>query len=143
MKQLLIAMVALGLLAGATPSNKLTERQRAEHALNRLGFGPRPGDVDRVVAMGVDKWIDQQLHPERIDDSAVSARLAAFDTLKMSNGDMIDQFYKPIVAARRAKKEGEAEDNNEELKAMQQKSRRVVGELAAQRIIRAAESERQ
>ena len=58
MKQLLIAMVALGLLAGATPSNKLTERQRAEHALNRLGFGPRPGDIDRVVAMGVDKWIE-------------------------------------------------------------------------------------
>jgi uncharacterized protein (DUF1800 family) len=142
MKKLLIAMVALGLLAGAAPSNKLTERQRAEHALNRLGFGARPGDVDRVVAMGVDKWIEQQLHPERIDDSAVTARLAAFDTLKMSNGAMIDQYFKPIAELRKEKKQGELEDNDE-LKALQQKSRRVVGELAAQRIIRATESDRQ
>ena len=142
MKKLLIAMVALGLFVAATPSNKLTERQRAEHALNRLGFGARPGDVDRVVAMGVDKWIDQQLHPERIDDGAVTARLAAFNTLKMSNGDMIDQYYKPIAELRKEKKQGELEDNDE-LKALRQKSRRVVGELVAQRIIRATDSDRQ
>src|SRR5437660_6581104 len=139
MKKILLAIVALGLLAGpstslrasATPSGKLTDRQRAEHALNRLGFGPRPGDVDRVMAEGVDKWIEKQLHPERIDDAAVTARLASFETLKMTNGDMIEQYYKPIVAARRAKKEGDGEraEDNEGLKAMRQKSRRVVGEL--------------
>src|SRR5208337_5334940 len=51
----------------ATP--QLTdERERAIHALNRLAFGPRPGDVDRVLAMSVDKWIVQQLEPEKIDD---------------------------------------------------------------------------
>src|SRR5919206_2586268 len=124
MKKLLISMVALALLTAATPNTKLTERQRAEHALNRLGFGARPGDVDRVVAIGVDKWIDQQLHPERIDDSAVTARLAAFNTLKMSNGDMLDQYFKPIAEPRKEKKQGELEDNDE-LKALQQKSRRV------------------
>src|SRR5918996_236520 len=107
MKKLLGAMVALAFLAAATPSDKLTERQRAEHALNRLGFGPRPGDVERIVAEGVDKWIDRQLHPEKIDDPAVNARLASFETLKMNNRDMIEQYYKPIVEARRAKKEGE------------------------------------
>src|SRR6059036_1779098 len=101
MKKLLIATAALALLLGATPSKKLTDRQRAEHALNRLGFGPRPGDVDRVMAEGVDKWIERQLHPERIDDAAVDARLVPFQTLTMSNGQMIDQYYKPIVAARR------------------------------------------
>jgi len=82
MKKLLIAIVALGLFVGAASSHKLTDRQRAEHALNRLGFGPRPGDVDRVMAEGVDKWIEKQLHPERIDDAAVAARLASFETLK-------------------------------------------------------------
>ena len=145
MKKVLIAMAALALLLGATPSNKLTDRQRAEHALNRLGFGPRPGDVERVMAEGVDKWIERQLHPERIDDAAVTARLASFETLKMNNGDMIDQYYKPIVAARRAKKNGDGEqaEDTEEMKALRQKSRRVVGELSAQRIIRATESERQ
>jgi uncharacterized protein (DUF1800 family) len=145
MKKLLTAVVALVILAGATSSKPLTEHERAEHALNRLGFGARPGDVDRVVAMGVDKWIERQLHPEGIDDAAVTARLASFDTLKKSNGDMIDEYYKPIVAARKAKKEGEAEqaEDTEEMKGMRQKARRVVGELSAQRIIRAAESERQ
>jgi uncharacterized protein (DUF1800 family) len=45
------------------------------HVLNRLTFGPRPGDVDRIRAMGLASWIDQQLHPERIDDSAAVALL--------------------------------------------------------------------
>src|SRR6185369_4346527 len=45
--------------------NQMDEHQRAVHALNRLTFGPRPGDVDRVAAMGVDKWIDQQLNPNK------------------------------------------------------------------------------
>ena len=58
----------------------MDEQKRALHALNRLTFGPRPGDVDRVTAMGVDKWIDQQLHPEKIDDRALDARLAPFRT---------------------------------------------------------------
>ena len=46
----------------------MDDQKRALHALNRLTFGPRPGDVERVTAIGVDKWIDQQLHPEKIDD---------------------------------------------------------------------------
>jgi hypothetical protein len=70
----------------------MTERQRAEHALNRLTFGPRPGDVDRVMAMGVDKWIDQQLHPEKIDDSALEVRLASLRTLDMSAQQMVTAF---------------------------------------------------
>src|SRR5438874_3932629 len=53
---------------------KMDEQKRALHALNRLAFGPRPGDVERVTAIGVDKWIDQQLHPEKIDDRAIDAR---------------------------------------------------------------------
>ena len=40
------------------------EQKRAVQALNRLTFGPRPGDVQQVTAMGVDRWIDLQLHPE-------------------------------------------------------------------------------
>src|SRR5688572_7581591 len=46
-----------------------------EHALNRLAYGPRQGDVDRVRQMGLAAWIEQQLNPARIDDAAVSGRL--------------------------------------------------------------------
>src|SRR5437763_3719820 len=145
MNKMVLSMVALALLAAAAPHHKLTERERAEHALNRLGFGPRPGDVDRVAAMGVDKWIDQQLHPERIDDAAVTARLASFETLRLNNNDMIDDYYKPIQAARQAKKNGEEQQaaDTEEMKELRRKAQRVVGELTAQRIVRATESDRQ
>ncbi len=151
MKKLLAAAVAFAFLTCATASTqrlteqKLTERARAAHALNRLAFGPRAGEADRVMDEGVDQWIDRQLHPERIDDSAVAARLASFETLKKGNADLINQYYKPIVEARRARKngDGEQEQDTAAMRELRQKSQRVVGELVAQRIIRATESDRQ
>ncbi len=68
------------------------EQKRAAHALNRLTFGPRPGDIQAVTAMGVDRWIDLQLHPEKISDTAVESRLAAFRTLRMSSKEMAEAF---------------------------------------------------
>ena len=71
--------------------------KRIVHALNRFTFGVRPGDAERVRAMGLDKWLDQQLHPERIDDSTLEARLAPFRTLKMSTREMVESFPPPQV----------------------------------------------
>jgi uncharacterized protein (DUF1800 family) len=68
------------------------EQKRAVQALNRLAFGPRPGDVQQVMAMGVDRWIDLQLHPDKIPDSAVETRLAAFRTLHMSSKEIAEEF---------------------------------------------------
>jgi len=76
----------------------MDDHQRALHALNRLTFGPRPGDVDRVMSLGVEKWIDQQLHPEKIDDDAVNARLAPFRTLTMDTKQLILAFPPPQIA---------------------------------------------
>jgi len=74
-----------------TPSSAGDQR-RALHALNRLTFGPRPGDVQRVMAMGVDRWIDLQLHPEKIDDNALAARLEPFRTTRMSTKEIAEDF---------------------------------------------------
>src|SRR5579863_7535281 len=74
----------------ATP--QMDQQKQAVHALNRLTFGPRPGDVDHVLAIGLDKWIDQQLHPDKIDDSAIDARLAPFRTLRMDTRQIVDNF---------------------------------------------------
>jgi len=74
------------------PVAQMSEKKRAVHALNRLAFGPRPGEVGRVTALGVDRWIDQQLHPEKIDDSALEARLASLPTLRMSTREMVENF---------------------------------------------------
>src|SRR5438270_4462172 len=71
---------------------QLDEQKRAVHALNRLTFGPRPGDVQRVAAMGVDKWIDLQLHPEKIEDSAVEAKLAPLRPLRMDTKEIVENF---------------------------------------------------
>src|SRR5215475_9541979 len=65
------------------------EQKRAVHALNRLTFGPRPGDVQKVMAMGVDRWIDLQLHPEKISDDALQTRLAPLRTLRMNSKELV------------------------------------------------------
>ncbi len=74
------------------PAGAMDDHKRAVHALNRLTFGPRPGDVQRVEQMGLEKWIELQLHPERIDDSAVEARLAPFRTLRMDTRELVENF---------------------------------------------------
>src|ERR1700683_1125790 len=76
--------------AASSPSD--TAQRRALHALNRLTFGPRPGDVQQVMAMGVDQWIDLQLHPKKIDDSALEARLEPLRTLRMSAKEIAEDF---------------------------------------------------
>jgi uncharacterized protein (DUF1800 family) len=78
-------------LPGTTPS-LVDEQKRAVHAVNRLTFGPRPGDVEHVAAIGVDKWIEQQLHPEKIDDSSMEARLSPFRTTRMSAKEVAENF---------------------------------------------------
>ncbi len=68
------------------------DQRRALHALNRLTFGPRPGDVQLVMAVGVEQWIDLQLHPEKIDDKALEARLEPLRTLRMSTREIAEDF---------------------------------------------------
>jgi len=75
----------------------LTERERAIHALNRLTFGPRPGDVEMVMRKGVDAWIEDQLHPESIDDSALSARLGPYVTIRMNPKQLAETFPSDAV----------------------------------------------
>jgi uncharacterized protein (DUF1800 family) len=76
----------------AVAAAQMDQRKQAVHALNRLTFGPRPGDVDQVMAIGVDKWIDQQLHPDKINDSALDARLSPFRTLRMNTREIVENF---------------------------------------------------
>ena len=78
-------------------TDTLGEQRRAVHALNRLTFGPRPGDVQQVMAMGVDRWIDEQLHPEKISDSAMEARLDPLRTLHMSTKEIVEDFPDPQI----------------------------------------------
>src|SRR5260370_14674455 len=102
-------LLAVGLLgaAGLTPqlvlggkkdkpaeatTMRMDERKHAVHALNRMTFGPRPGDMERVTQMGVDKWIELELHPDKIDDSALEATLGPFRTPPMAAKQLGENF---------------------------------------------------
>jgi uncharacterized protein (DUF1800 family) len=94
---LLIAALIAPLPSPAENKSQLDDTKRVAHMLNRLAFGPRPGEVEQVLAMGVDKWIEQQLHPEKIDDGALEARLAPFRTLKMDSRQLVENFPPPQI----------------------------------------------
>ena len=70
----------------------LTEEQRVWHLLNRVTFGPSPGDVERLERGGAKAFLEEQFHPERIDDSAVERRIAGLPTLSMSPEELAENF---------------------------------------------------
>src|SRR5437016_9887509 len=101
----IVALLASTFAAGISAQNmkaparksaaKLSEDQRILHVLNRLGFGVRPGDVERVKAMGIDNYIAQQLWPEKIDDSASEAKLQNLGALRMTNAELYEKYPQP------------------------------------------------
>jgi uncharacterized protein (DUF1800 family) len=105
MKRSVLMVAAVALLAATTPfsgnaggrfDSKLSRDQQILQALNRLTFGPRPGDVEEVGRMGVDKWIELQLHPDRIPENPVlEARLKPLETLHLEPADILKEY--PLV----------------------------------------------
>ena len=73
---------------------QLTEEQKILHLLNRAGFGPLPGDIERARRMGIEKYIEEQLHPEDLSDDFLSRPLQALSTLQMSQFEIL-QTYEP------------------------------------------------
>src|ERR1051325_7496524 len=82
--------------SSAVPA-QMEDNKRIVHALNRFTFGARPTDIEKVKAEGLDKWFEEQLHPEKIDDGALESRLEPFRTLKMSTKEMVENFPPPQV----------------------------------------------
>lgn len=90
---------ALGGVDGK-PKNSLTEDQKILHILNRLGFGARPGDLEKVKAIGIKKYIEQQLDPASIDDSATEAKLDRLAVPKLSTEELFAQYPNPAALLR-------------------------------------------
>ena len=76
-------------------SRSLTEEQRIVHVLNRLGFGARPGDVERVKALGLDNYINQQLNPEKIADTVAENKVKDLAVLNMTTAELYEKFPQP------------------------------------------------
>lgn len=153
-------------------SAPLSKDKAMLHVLNRLTFGPRPGDVERVRQIGLTRWIEQQLRPETIDDTAVERKLSTFETLRMSPKDLmlaqlndtagivkkareIQQRQRKQAAGKAAGKTAAAQPvalNRRQQTALKmieeagierQTSIQAVGELQNEKILRALDSNRQ
>lgn len=89
--------------AAAAPPKKLVSAtqlqgdERVLHALNRLTFGPKPGELGAVRSVGLDAWFEQQLNPSSIDDAALDARLAAYPAMQLSQDELMRRFPSPAI----------------------------------------------
>jgi uncharacterized protein (DUF1800 family) len=100
-----IALVVSGVIAsleGRPAAAALPSDDRAVvHALNRLGFGPTPALVARVKAVGLSRYIDEQIRPEQLADAGMWERLAPLHTLDLSNRELADRYFIPALLERR------------------------------------------
>jgi len=142
---LIVAVVAISASAATVPNDDLA----IIHVLNRSGFGARPGDLERVRSLGIQRYIDEQLRPERIADGGVTARLSGLVTIGLSSQQIADQFEIPQLEARRRRKadaqstDAASTDGKQPPDPMQQRANSVIVELSEQKLLRAVYSERQ
>ena len=125
------------------PASSLTEHQQILHALNRLGYGPRPGDVTRVQQMGLATWITGQLHPDTIPDDAVVLLLRGYPTLGQSTSDLLKKFPNNPQPKPNDSAMGPAQNQPPQEVPPERRPFRIIQELQAARITRAVMSERQ
>ena len=146
-------IVAVPAMAQAPLDHReLAADQQVIHALNRLTFGARPGDVQRIRSIGLDTWVDQQLHPDRIDDSSIEKFLNRYSVLKQDQNDLLREFNEMQRDRRQAKREAgdsatrpmrQMRQNDPDLQQVALTRRRVMGELQSSRVARAVGSNRQ
>ncbi|HLW99644.1 MAG TPA: DUF1800 domain-containing protein [Candidatus Acidoferrales bacterium] len=137
---------------GRLPISDLDENAAITHALDRLGYGPRPGDLQRIRQMGLETWINQQLHPETVPDKPAQDRLLQYSTLSLSSSALMNMYPRPNVAAKRM---GVTEEEyNKRLQdllhppqgmraAADPRPQTILNELTMAKLTRAVYSERQ
>jgi uncharacterized protein (DUF1800 family) len=168
---LILLIILTQPLVFAQKQRSLSEEQRIIHVLNRLGFGARPGDVQRVKAMGLENYINQQLNPEKIADTVAENKLRELSVLNMTTAELYEKYPQPGQLLRQLQSRGmlpeemasDAAKNNQNQPSANpldneknrkliedyyrenglQRPQRIIAELQASRILRAVYSERQ
>ncbi len=156
MRSLFLAACALTLVSASSPAlaqkrldhRELAADQQVIHALNRLTFGARPGDVQRVRSIGLDTWINQQLRPEKLDDSLLDRFVDRYKILKQDQSELLVQYTESQRQRRTERTAATGEmmpdrDGNASLQRLALNRRQVVGQLQSQRVARAVASNRQ
>ena len=126
------------------PTAAVTGDRQILHALSRLTYGPRPGDAERVRALGVSAWIDRQLRPRTIDDSATERALAELTTLRMPIPELLREYPRPDPRLRAQIANGEmSRQEMLERYPIEKRPVRIADELRAAKVLRAVTTERQ
>ncbi len=148
----------------------LTEEQKIMHVLNRLGFGARPGDIEKVKAMGLQKYIEQQLNPASITDPVADAKVKPLEIFNMTTAEVFAKYPNPGALLRRLEggrnnqaQNNQANNNQNADRQMTENDRRerqaklreyyqkydlrpaaqLVPQITANRVLRAVYSEKQ
>jgi uncharacterized protein (DUF1800 family) len=150
----------------------LTADQKILHVLNRLGFGARPGDVEKVKSIGLDKYIEQQLNPSAIADPVGEAKVKNIEIFNMTTAEVFAKYPNPGALLRRleggrrnqaANAQNNAQNNTQNNDQMSEKDReerqaklrelyreydlrpanQLLPQITANRVLRAVYSEKQ
>ncbi len=123
------------------------------HLLSRATYGARPADLARVAEIGPHAWLEEQLHAERIDDSALEARLRAFPAATLDQAELYRRYPPPQLLRARLERDIEPDSlSPEELRRELRQARSALGlqppgrilfDLAGAKLVRAVHSERQ
>lgn len=166
---MIVAMLATQTLVSfadtpkTSKKQRLNEEQRIIHVLNRIGFGARPGDVERVKSIGLEQYINQQLNPQKIADTVADNKVKDLTVLDMSTAELYAKYPQPGQLLRQLQQrgmlDGDLKTDQKELNPQDEKYRkvleeyyvknglqrpqRIIAELQASRILRAVYSERQ
>ena len=124
---------------------QLSARDSAFHALNRLAYGPRPGEVDSVARGGVMRWIERQLDPEQIPDRPLAERQRGFKILDYDRADLARRYREAVRERERLQREAAQAGDSTRLRAARpmREFRELAGELQQLAVVRATLSERQ
>lgn len=161
----ILTVLAPAFVLRADPAAKkpLSEQQKISHVLNRLGFGARPGDIEKVKAIGIQKYIDQQLDPASIPDAALEAKVKNLDIFNLSTAELFAKYPNPgalLQAIDRERGQPQAAQNGEDMteKDRQQRqaklrelyakydlkpAQQLLPQITTNRVLRAVYSEKQ
>src|SRR5215813_3087446 len=117
------------------PQSAHTEEQKILLVLNRFGYGPRPGDVERIKKIGLVSYLREQLSPETVPDPDVERQLRDFPTLTMTTSQLMSEFPDPDQKL--------SPEMQKEMFPPEKRPARLLMELQEGKLIRAILSERQ
>ena len=131
-------------VAVTLPPSLLTDDQRIVHVLNRLGYGPRPGDVERVREMGLAAYLDRQLDPARLPDERAEAAVRIFPAVALSVTEVLHRYPEPDPKLLAKVQSGEmSQQELRQMAPLEKRPVRIAAELQAVKLTRAVLSERQ